>query len=331
MIEPNFNLTKEDILSNVDEVDIFERYLGVSVDTSSSYVNPYRGDKDPGCRFYYSSNSRLYFKDFSKGFHWDCFNIVQMEYNCSFYKAIQIIAKDFNLIKDESFERGKSKKVQQIKKGKISIKIKIKDWEKKDLEWWNQYKIDEFYDTIEFLTYMGVFPCKSVWIAGGYFRCKTPDPCYAYHLGVDKTQPDLDLIKLYFPFRSYNRFFQNDASVLQGYNKLPETGENLIITKSYKDVIMLRLFGIYAVAPSSETVLIKQEQFADLYNRFDNIFSLMDNDRTGKHMAWMLRKAYEVQPLLFPKDMKKDFSDNLKDIGVMEMNDIIEDTKQLML
>lgn len=333
MIEPTFNITKEEVLAKVNEEDIFSFYLNVEPDLSSNFTNPLRSDKKPGCRFYYNPQGRLKFKDFSRGYNWDCFNIVQERYSCNFYEAVQIVAKDFGLIGDAklSFIPKQPKTIKPIIKGRTDIKIKIRDWNDKDLEYWNRYKIDQFYDTVRYLTFMGVYPCKAVWINGEYYRCITTDPCYAYYFGKDKY--GMDIIKLYYPLRpkTYSRFMQNlfDED-LQGYNKLPETGENLLITKSYKDVICLRLFGIYAIAPHSETVLISDRHFQDLYNRFDFIGSLMDNDRTGKHMAWLLRKKYEIPPLLFPNDMEKDFSDNLEEIDILEMNEMIEYYKQII-
>ena len=56
----------------------------------------------------------------------------------------------------------------------------------------------------------------------------------------------------------------------------------------------------------------------------------MDNDRVGKRMTWELRNKFEITPLLFPKDMKKDFSDNLENIGVIETQEIINHYKEIL-
>lgn len=315
--------TKEYILSCISEEDIFIRYLNINPDISYSYTNPFRTDTRAGCRFYYDSRGVLKFNDFSRKENIDCFNVVQKIYNCSYYKALKIIAKDFGLIENNSIEDFDYTLYNppKIEKKKTVIRITIRDWNTLDLNFWNKYHINEVYDTKKYLKFMQVYPCKSIWINDYYYKCKSNDPCYAYYFGKDEN--GIDNFKIYFPFRSYNKFIQNEPNLLQGYDKLPDIGEKLLITKSYKDVLCLRLFKIYSVAPTSETVLITPEDFSDLYNRFDNIYSLMDNDKIGKHMSYLLRKNYEITPLLFPKDMKKDFSDNLENLGIVEMQEMI--------
>ena len=61
-----------------------------------------------------------------------------------------------------------------------------------------------------------------------------------------------------------------------------------------------------------------------LNSRFKNIFTLFDNDITGISLAKEYKKEHNTIPLWFPlKSYKKDFSDNLKDIGAIEMNGLI--------
>lgn len=321
-------ITRDEILENIHEEDIFEKYLGIKPTLSWTYTNPLRTDKKAGCRFYYDSRGRLIFYDFSRRISYDCFNVVQSVYNCSFYNSIKIIARDFNLSDIKIGNEFRRKRLFPNKKKKTIIKITSRNWEKKDFDWWNKYHIDEVYDTKKYLKFMDVYPCKSIWVNDEYFRIKSGELCYAYYYGKDLN--GVDNIKLYFPLRTYNRFINNCPEVLQGHNKLPLTGDNLIITKSYKDVICLRLFKIYSVSPSSENVLLTEDQFIDLYNRFDNIYSLMDNDRIGMRMAWELRKRFEITPLLFPKDMKKDFSDNLEELGIVETQEIINYYKEIV-
>jgi hypothetical protein len=324
MIEYNIDIKLEEILDSIPQEKIFEYYLGIVVDLGESYTNPLRTDKKTGCRFYYNNKGKLRFHDFSKKFNWDCIDVVQKKHGLNFPQALSRIAIDFNLVGDGVFEFKDTivNNFKPVVKTKPTIKIKIKKWESYDIEYWNQYKINEFFDTVEYCTYFDIHPCSYVWVNGNRFNCSKTDPCYAYYFGKDEN--GIDEFKLYFPKRKEDRFYQNNSFLLQGYNKLPETGENLVITKSYKDVVCLKLFDIASIAPMSETVLITEKQYTDLYNRFDNIYSLMDNDRTGKHMAWLLRNKYEIMPLLFPNDMKKDFSDNLKEYEIIEIQDIID-------
>ena len=81
------------------------------------------------------------------------------------------------------------------------------------------------------------------------------------------------------------RFYQS-CNILQGIHQLKgRQDEPLIIIKSYKDVMAFDIFNIAAVAPMSESILISDEVFKDLYNRFSDIHVVFDNDEAGKACA----------------------------------------------
>lgn len=313
-IEPGIELSKSNVLSRISEEQIFEKYLGISVDTGVTYANPLRLDKRPGCRFYYNNQGRLKFKDFSKGYNWDCFNIVQYKYNVSFIDALRIIVRDFNI---KEVEISNPNKFTPVLKIRPDIKVAIRTFNQQDIDFWGAIYLSA-YDLKE----AEIYACKAIWINGNYFRCKIDDPCYCYYFGNE-------LYKLYFPKREYNRFFQNlleEDNFLQNYHKLPEIGDHLIITKSYKDCRAMSKFGINAVAPLSENprVILTEEQYKELNERFQgNIYSLFDNDVIGRKAMIKLKNEFNIPSLIFPFTMKKDFTDNLKHYGFDTMKDII--------
>jgi hypothetical protein len=306
-IEPGIELRKDNILKRVTQEQIFEAYLGLPVDTDTNYINPLRIDKEPGCRYYYNSLGKLYFKDFGSKHHWDCFAVVQYKYGCNFIEALKIIVKDFSL---NGLEATNSV-VQYIPpiKTRSVIKVQVRDWTKEDLQYWLQFNI-----TYDILKLGNIHPCKAVWFGEEYYRCKSNDPCYCYYFGRD-------LYKLYFPKRKKgeNRFIQNlsiNDDMLQGLSLLPESAPYLILTKSYKDVLSLLSFGINSVAVHSEYHIIKRDLYENLHTRFPIIYTLFDNDPAGRSLSIRYRDLYNVQNLLFPMGWLKDFSDNVKQKGV---------------
>ena len=90
-------LNKDNILKKTTQEAIMEKYLGLPVDLDKSYINPLRNDHEPGCKYWYSKTGKLYFHDFSRGFMWDCFAVVQHKYDLSFYAALSRINKDMAL------------------------------------------------------------------------------------------------------------------------------------------------------------------------------------------------------------------------------------------
>lgn len=299
-------ITKDSVLAKVSQEEIFEKYFGFYPDTNKFYLNPLRtDDKRPGCRFYYDGRGVLKFNDFGRKTNWDCFNVVQLVESCNFAKALEIVATQFNIKRTITFT--------PLNKRAIEIKVASVEWGVRNLEYWKQYHI-----TQEWLEYFNVKPIKAFWLNEQRYNTAFEN-AYCYYFYNNKK-------KIYLPDREYARFYQNTSSLIQGLEQLPETGDVLVITKSYKDVISLRMFGIFAIAPASESVLISPELISELSTRFTSIYSLMDNDRAGKHMAWLLRKEFNIPPLLFPKDMKKDWSDNLKHYGtqfILELKDSI--------
>ena len=59
--------------------------------------------------------------------------------------------------------------------------------------------------------------------------------------------------------------------------------------------------------------------------KYDFIFTLFDNDRTGISLSWLYRRRYNTIPL-FVK-IGKDFTENLKHIGKEKMKEEIKNVK----
>lgn len=324
------NITKYTILSRISEEAIFERYLGVEPVIGVSITNPLRKDNRPGCGFYRNNSGRLKFKDFAQGFDWDCFNVVEYKYKLNYGEALIRIAIDFGLISGDPKINYIKKIAPAKRESYTSIRIQRRNWNKKDLEYWKQYFIDE-----ETLTYFNVSPINMAWflnengiltLAYGH---KENDPAYCYHF---KEFGQYEY-KIYMPLRSKNKFIHSSAKVIQGWSQLPKVGENLLITKSYKDVMSLYvsskgLFDLSSIAPMSETIVIPKNSFVDLYNRFDNIATLFDFDKAGIRLMRKYEKEYQLPFYMFGKNYKlagiKDFSDNLKANGLLASQKLIE-------
>ncbi len=330
-------LTASKILDKVSEEQIIEYYLGIEINFNRLYTNPLRStDERPGCKFYISKDTgRIKFRDYAEQWDEDCFGIVMRIERCNFPRALEKIAETFGI-----YDRKRSglipvlpskEKSLRVIKDKTNITIRPRKWNKLDAKYWNSFHINKL-DLEE----ANVMPIQLAWIVEDIARLiyeyKEDDPCYAY-IFPDKT------VKLYFPFREVGRFLGNSRYV-QGYNLLPKRGTNLIITKSYKDVLCMKKFGISAIAPQAEGILIDVELMIELKNRFDNIHSLYDWDRAGIKGALRMNKEYGIPYLFFTRSglvkVKvdfgiKDFAENLSKFGIHDTIDIIEYTKAKLI
>lgn len=324
-------ITKQFILDHVTEEDIFKRYLGLEPTEAGSFTNPLRpNDHNPGCNFYVDSRGVWKFKDYAAGFNWDCFNVIEYDYGISFKEALIKVAIDFNLIHGNS----PIKKLgiqNKVKQKPPELRVKRRPWTKEDYKFWAQY-----YITPERLEFFKVYPIQAAWflregvILQPIYGYTSSDPCFCYHFGSYD-------YKLYFPLRERGKFIHINSSIIQGYDQLPKEGGNLLITKSFKDVmaidVLSREFDLYSVAPMSETIVIPKESYIDLYNRFDSIGTLFDFDRAGIKLMRKYEDAYRLPYYFFGKEFRlkvfgkaviKDYADHQRVRGLDETRRLIE-------
>lgn len=305
------NLNKDLILSNISEEQIMEFYLKVPV-KKGLFCSSLREDNRPTCSFYRNKGGYLIFKDFATGQHLNCFGVVETLFGVNYYKALEIIANDFGIqYSDIPKNKGTvNKYAKRLSEKTISkIQVKIKEYSKEELEWWNKFGI-----TKEILEKFNVFSCKYVFLEGNIIAESTPQcPIYGYYGGkIKKDGEKIELWKCYFPFRKQYRFLGNYPSKkLQCYDKLPRKGKICVITKSQKDCMALYSYGIPACAPNSEVIIPSETIINNLLSRFEHVFALWDNDITGVSFINKIKKKYpQLHCLIIPRKLKaKDFSD----------------------
>lgn len=348
----NNRLTKDYILSKVDQITIFSVYFNLPIpiiqhciDTGEFIKSPLRLDIHPTCGFRYDNRGKLKFKDFAGYFWGDCFDaagyiISNMDKNNNlditnkfdFIKVLRHITFTFKDIfygeeSDPLIRADITKTISKIKKEKPIIELVIRNWNKEDESYWNQFNVD-----LQTLNINFVYPIEQYYInrktnpEPKYFYSEK-DPCYGYILGKDKH--GIYNIKLYFPKRNKtNTRFITNCNHLEGIHQLGKDDYNIIIlTKSTKDRVSIysslksinSLYGeininqIGVINIPHETYKLRSNEYKWLQNKLSSkglIVSLMDNDRTGKIEANYLRKNFNILPLIIPKKYKaKDFSE----------------------
>ena len=315
-------VTKSLILSRTNQESIMQYYTKADVNSKKLFLSPLRNDNHITCSFYKSKSGILYMHDFATNEHLDCWNFVMKLYNCNYYQALDIIARDFGIIEGSNNSKKAPLIISPIKESEKSIiQVQIKDFDKEELNWWNQFGINK-----KLLKKYHIFSIKHVFLNGELkFTSNEKNPIYGYYFGKDKNS--IEKWKLYFPMRESFRFINNlSKKVLQGYHQLPKTGDLLVITKSMKDVVSMNGFGIAAVSPNSETLFIDDKKLDEFKKRFKHILVLYDNDRPGKHNMWLIRKQHpELNYYFLPWYLDKDFTDSIKLVGVDNMKEYVND------
>lgn len=312
-------ITKKFILSRINQESIMQYYTNQDINSKKLYKSVIRQDNHVTVGYYKSKSGVLYMHDFATNEHLDCWNVVMRLYNCSFYKALNIIANDFGL-SDTNVVPTKINIIPEIKETESSIiQVQIKDFTDRELEWWKSFGINK-----KTLKKYHIFSVQHVFLNGELkFTSSEQCPIYGYYFGKDKNNKEK--WKIYFPMRTEFRFLNNTSKkLLQGYKQLPKTGDLLVISKSMKDIMAMYEFNIPAVAPNSETLFINDKQLEEFKNRFKHILIFYDSDRPGKYnMAKIRREHPELNYYFLPRYLSKDFTDTIRQVGINKMKELV--------
>lgn len=319
------NVTKEFILNNISEEQIFCYYLGIDKVSKKLICSRLRSDKNPTCGFYRNSKGELYLHDFATGEFYNCISLVMALNNVSYHQALRVIANDFNLkdfpnlVRNTGIKRINVQKYED--KGMSKIQIEMKDFTLQELEYWNQFGI-----SVETLNKFRVFSCRSVFLNDNLFSIiKYPQMAFGYYGGK---MDGNELWRIYYPRNKEKgiRFLTNwPAKKIQGFEMLPKKGNLLVITKSMKDCMVLHEFGIPAIAPNSENLFISESVMAKLKQRFKIIVVIYDTDIAGIANMRKIRKVFpDLIYTWIPRKYKtKDISDFYKYYGKQKTLNLI--------
>lgn len=310
-------LTFDWLFDRINQEDVYMKYFGFC-QLNKKFCNPLRKDNKADCWFYWHGGV-LYFHDPAWKQTYTCINIVMNNERCNYYKALNIVYDLF--FSNHTVSNYVVTRNREEKKPK-DIKVTIQPFTKTDIEYLKSYGI-----TSEFCKKAKWYSIKHYWLDDNMmYTYSNYNPCIGYYFNGKW--------KLYFYKNKDWRFLSNTSKTdIQGYNMLPEKGDLLIVTKSFKDVGTLYEQGISAIAPQAESILIQQDVIDDLKLRFKSIYTLMDYDNTGIHLAWQMRKLYGIKPLFFTHKLwnrkggylgAKDISDYRKLHGFQNLKQLIE-------
>lgn len=303
-----------ELLKYVSEEDIYLRYFG-EFQLNKKYLCPFKHEKTPSFEFKYINNRIKWVRYGMYGDRsYGALDFVMFLKNLTFLQALQVIFNDLYInntttndfiLKKETFTLTSS----------LKYDFNLLDYE---MNYWKQYHF-----TKEDLKYWKVYSCTEYWINGIKWHTSTiEDPMFVYLHSEDSWTIYRPLAKdKENKFRKYNI-----TKHLMGYDKLPEIGEILFITSSYKDVITLYKLGYNAVAPHSERNILDKSLVLELKSRFKYIYVAYDNDDTGVNASKGFTELYDLRYWNIPKDCdgNKDPSDYSKCNGLDKLDNNIK-------
>ncbi len=322
---------KSGILNLVDDYTLFCYYLNDEVYINQVILSPLRSpttdqpDTLPSFVIYESRYNKLRYYDHGKGDKGgDIFDFVQELYGLASYKdACKRICQDFGIGAYTS-EEAPARKKNFLPPGGIKLrqKIEVKDvitfpeFTAEGKAYWEQY-----YITPAILKEYNVKQVRS--LVSSRTISTIPGLAFSYRIGTH--------YKIYQPHDADFKFLNNyPSNYVEGLYQLANrasltNNELLIITKSTKDVMVLRLLGFDAIAPKGENILITTEILETLAKQFKRVVMFFDNDPAGIKGAnkYNFPKIW-ITPSSDPNIKIKDISDFIKQYGP-------ETTYELML
>jgi hypothetical protein len=272
-------IDKSSILNLVDEYTLYCFYLNAVVEINQVILSPIRTtkvDNLPSFRVFYGRNGVLRWYDHGIGGKGgDVFDLVKMMYNLSnFQDAINKINQDFELGWEGKYkvEGTPLETLKPIVKDPAQIDAICHDkLTPAALEYWKKYNV-----TPELLEEYCIKQVKYV-VIDDFLKAAEP-LCFSYRIGR--------FMKIYQPFSTEHKFINNYPSTyVEGLYQLMKNPNRknklLIITKSTKDVLVLRSLGIEAIAPKAENNPIPQFILDTLEAEYEDIVTLFDPDAAG--------------------------------------------------
>jgi hypothetical protein len=301
------------ILNYISDYEIYSYYLGHAFQINKVMSSPFREDKKPSfCIFKDKFYNGLLHKDFGDArYVGDCFSFVEQRFAGYTYKdALERVLQDLclgNLRKYLSYSDRKPTEKTTKLRCLLQYEPLYKLSEQAET-YWNEIGL-----TKEWLSFFKIHGANTLYVDGQETWRSTPsNPIFIYKV--------FDKIKAYRPLEEMKsrKWISNVSRYdVQGWEQLPEMNDNetIVITKSLKDVAVLRTLGYLAIAPSAESVMIPPTAMKMLYTQYGikKFIVLYDRDHGGmmgaKKMFTAYRGLYNITFKFIGRGLPKDVAD----------------------
>ena len=303
MIESNPEINKDLIFSKLSVEYIYSHYLGNNYKVGKAISSPWRKDRNPSFVLFYSNTSELLWIDFGRSESGDVIEFVKRLFNLDYIKSLQKIYSDFNLGKTTNNNLFKLTNNNNfinniIKDNPKEFKDIQRDFNNIDLQYWKEYGWN-----IAMLNYYEITCVEKLYVDDNIrWLHSNANPIYKF--------TDQGSIKYYRPKSpKHSRWLGNKSNIIQGWTQLPQGNiDNLIITKSRKDIGTLLTLGYYSIAPISEGYRFSKDQIDSISKKAIKKYILMDNDRCGhSQVNYILKNVgnefYDSYIPIFIKDV----------------------------
>lgn len=292
--EEYIEIAPEQLLQKITQQEIFEFILKAPFSFSARYCSPFRDDLKPDCRFEERADGTILFVDFGERLlnpsktHRSAFGMVMDAFKVTLSGAVRILCTEFGLSTNPK-DYQDILKVGYTGHGKPSgteMTYLKKPFVKIDKIFWSQ-----FYIKTDHLIEDNTFASNKFTVNGekGFKIINVYRYCYVIDF--------IDKIKVYQPYSEKYRFITNcNENNIGNFDNLPDTGEELIIQKSYKDHRVLRNMdmSLNVIWFQNEGCVPDIDILKNIVSRFRLITIFFDNDEDGIKAAQKLVDIFNM-------------------------------------
>tara|TARA_R110000824_G_scaffold396556_1_gene598111 strand:- start:158 stop:1108 length:951 start_codon:yes stop_codon:yes gene_type:complete len=301
------------MISTINKIDtipttwIFENYCNLDEKLHGQDVkilSMFNSNDTIPSMFIYLFGVKYFFKDYSSGKTGDGIKLVSYLFNLNRKNAENKIITDY-LSKKKDYEE--KIPIKKIEKYKVTSFIK-RPWNELDAKYWIQFNIGS-----SLLKKYNVFALSEYTMSKKINNELTEiNIKNNYIYGYFKN--DGTLYKVYQPYIKKKKFIKV-KNYIQGTDQLLYNKPNLIITSSLKDIMSLDSLNFNAefVSPDSENTLISKKIMSSYLLKYNNIFTLLDNDSAGHIGMNKYLNEYGIPSIFL--NLSKDISDSIKDFN----------------
>lgn len=239
--------------------------------------SPFRLDPNPSLSITSGISGHTRWKDFGTGETGNLWTLLAKTWHISVKEAEKRVTADTPKILscEHNVEVIPTKEVRGrvVHGGGVELNVKVRQWKPHDLAYWGSYGISK-----EWLEFGNVYPISHTIVTKNGVTYPISAEKYAYVFVEFKD--GIPSLKIYQPFsKPYKWMSGHDYSVWDLWDKLPATGDLLIITSSRKDALCVWAnTGIPCTGLQGEGYIPKAHVMQDLLERFKRILVLYDND-----------------------------------------------------
>jgi hypothetical protein len=244
---------------------------------------------------------------------------VQQKYGLSVGDAMRKIAKNFGLLDedDTTYKEVTSSYTKPVmdQKRYTFIQVKVRKWEKRDLDYWGQFGI-----SVEELKAEAVYPLSELFINRRRDPFRQDELVYAYKYQTG--------FKIYFPQREKGERWKSNikTSIVENIKILQELDPAVVlITKSKKDRLVLSRYFPYVMNVQNESRSCFTPEFVEMLRGRD-VWINYDSDEAGVKNCTNITSEFGYKYINVPKNYLpvKDFADLYKEHGEEEVIKVLK-------